>query len=130
MIKPLNNFIEANKNIFPDLSLKFCDKPFNFFKDHAGQQVEFADKKGLFFFAFPNDEIILLGKSKTTIGESVSKHQNDVNELVKNKYPENNFYIYTVRVRPAYYTPLMEAFALTTIFAGEGRLPVLNSKIG
>jgi hypothetical protein len=133
--KLLENTAEHNRNIFPDITLRFSEKPYDSAATHAAERLEFSDKKGLLVFTLPDDQIILIDKSETVIGEDLKRHEVRVRiEAMRHNRDDayaswDRFLMYPIRVKPAVYSPLLVVFSLTYIFTKEGMLPLLNDSI-
>ncbi|MBD3234601.1 MAG: hypothetical protein GF315_12820 [candidate division Zixibacteria bacterium] len=125
----LDVFVEQTRNIFSDINIRHSEKPFEFNKEASNEKIRFGGAKGVYIIALPDDDVILVGKSKTTIGESVRERQEEIKSEAVKHNTFGDFKVHTIRVMPAIYKSLIEVFCLTAAFAQDGKLPVLNDKI-
>ncbi len=127
--KLLDVFVEQTRNIFPDINIRHSEKPFEFNKEASDEKIRFSGAKGVYFVTLPNDEVVLVGKSKTTIGDSVRERQEEIKSEAVKHNSFGDFKVHTIRVMPAIYKSLIEVFCLTAAFAQDGKLPELNDRI-
>ncbi|MCP4634033.1 MAG: hypothetical protein GY855_13995 [candidate division Zixibacteria bacterium] len=126
--KLIDAYVKQNNNVFADLSLDYCDKPCPYEMVFPPQD-KCLEKKGLFFFTSPDDEILLIGKSKTTIADALAKQQEEMNKMASQTGDPKEYNVHTIRVRPAYYQSMILSVLLTMVFGAEGKLPPLNKTI-
>lgn len=139
--------IEERELLNYDVKLKWFAK--------QGNIIPYADNPGLYFYTTKDGKILYIGKGNQEaeggIGRRACAHLNkvekdesgnplfpyhqwkdytEVEQDIKNLIKNGDFLIYTIEINPKEYVETFETFLQTLAIVQDGKLPVLNFKVG
>lgn len=142
LLKQIDRFVGLAREFFPDLVIMHSDA-YHVGKNWDSDQIPFADDNGIYFLCSTENMILYIGKSEQTDGGGIGRRvwsavkegiksklsDIDLDDKLEKEILEGNFYIFTSKVSPGYYSCLLEIFALTVCCNKDGELPIFNKEI-
>ncbi len=145
----LNDFSKHLKIINSDIQMIYSE-PYHI-KTQWNESIPFCDNNGIYLYVTKDNEILYIGKGEQKNGGGIGNrswshlgrhikdvkmfpyHQwindNNIEASIRNIITEGDFFLYTVKINPEYFSSLVEKYALTLVKDNLRHLPPLNTDL-